>query len=200
MSTITDNARKAGEIAGEKIGAASEQVREKASAARDAASAAIDTAKEGVHDALETTKAKAGEVLETTKAKYEASRAKATKAYGNAKKSAVKAKARTGQELDNNPLAFIAGGIAVGALIGALLPRTDREEKLLGPTGKKINTTARKAATAAKAEGTKKLEAMGISKDAAKAQVNQLLNTVTKAATEASSAAGKAAAKAAKKR
>jgi len=193
MSSITDTARKAGETAAEKLGAASETVLEKAAAAR-----------EGVSEALASTKAKASKQLEAGKDKAEKAlaktRAKADKAYGKAKQGAADARARTGAELDNNPLAFIAGGIALGALLGSLLPRTEPEEKLLGTTGKKIKATAKNAAKAARSEGGKKLESLGISKDAARAQFDQLIALVSNAAGEAGSAASKAAAKAAKKR
>ena len=193
MSTITESARKAGDAA-----------IEKAAAAREAATSALGSARDGVTEALVTTKARAAETLEAGKARAEAayakSRAKADKALITAKKGAAKAGERTGAELENNPLAFIAGGIAIGALIASLLPGTAQEEKLLGTTGKKIKNTAKNAAKAARAEGSKKLESLGISKDAAKAQFDTLLNLVTNAASEAGSAATKAAAKAAKKR
>ena len=182
MSSITESARKAGDAAIEKAAAA----------------------REGVSEALVTTKAKAAETIEAGKARAEAayakSRAKADKALVTARQGAAKAGERTVSELENNPLAFVAGGIAIGALIASLLPGTTQEQKMLGSTGKKIKSTATNAARAARAEGTRKLESLGISKDAAKAQFGQLLHLVTNAASEAGSAASKAAAKAARKR
>jgi hypothetical protein len=104
-----------------------------------------------------------------------------------------------GKELDENPLAFLVGGIALGALIGSLLPRTQQEAKTLGATGRKINRAASNAAQAAKAAGKKKLDALGISKDAAKKQAQSLLKSVSAAANEAGTAAAKSVAKPAAK-
>ena len=50
---------------------------------------------------------------------------------------------KTGDGIDKNPLAIVLGGIALGAIVGALLPRTERETKLMGKTGKKLNKKAK---------------------------------------------------------
>ena len=55
---------------------------------------------------------------------------------------ARQAKAKTIEGVDKNPLAIILGGIAIGAIVGALLPRTERETKVLGKAGKKFNKKA----------------------------------------------------------
>jgi len=170
MTKIADGAKKASEFANEKI-----------EAARGAAEAAIATGK-----------AKA-------KATYSASRKRADKAYSTAQAGVKRAGTRAGKELDENPLAFLIGGIALGALIGSLLPRTQQETKALGPTGRKINKAASNAAKAAKTAGKKKLDSLGISKDAAKKQAQSLLKSVSAAANEAGSAAAKAVAKPASK-
>ena len=44
------------------------------------------------------------------------------------------------------PVGAVVGGFLVGALVAALLPRSEREEKLLGKTGKRIAGAARDAA------------------------------------------------------
>jgi len=183
MTDIIDSARKAAERAGEKL----------------------DTAKTATGAAIENTRAKAAEKIASGKAKaadgyaagkekaseaYAASRAKAQKAYDKAQKSVTKAKARTAKELDDNPLAFLVGGLALGALAGSLLPRTRQEAKVLGPTGRKIQKTARDAAAAAKTAGTKKLDSLGL-KETAKKQATALLKSVGEAASEAGSAAAK---------
>ncbi len=48
--------------------------------------------------------------------------------------------------IDDAPLIALAGGLAAGALIAALLPRTDAETRALRPVGKRIRGTARDAA------------------------------------------------------
>ena len=55
-----------------------------------------------------------------------------------------------------NPLIALVGGIAVGAVIAALLPQTTRESDLLKPAGDRLNeagrTVAEKAREASKAK------------------------------------------------
>ena len=80
-----------------------------------------------------------------------------------------------------NPLAVVAGGIAIGLAAGALLPRTKRETQLLGPVGKRINGAAVGAAEAARDAAKAELGAFPLSKQAARAQVSKLLDQVGKA-------------------
>ena len=44
------------------------------------------------------------------------------------------------------PVGAVIGGLAIGALLGFLLPATRREADLLGTTGRKITDAAREAA------------------------------------------------------
>jgi hypothetical protein len=44
------------------------------------------------------------------------------------------------------PVAAVVGGLALGALLGYVLPRTERERKWLGATGRKLSDAAREAA------------------------------------------------------
>lgn len=50
-----------------------------------------------------------------------------------------------GAQLAVYPLAAVIGGLAVGAIAAALLPRTQREDKLLGKTGHKLVDAGREA-------------------------------------------------------
>ncbi len=100
---------------------------------------------------------------------------------------------RTAQGIDGNPLAVLAGGIAVGVLAGAMLPRTDRENELLGPVGKRLTEGAAAAARAARDAGTAELMAAGISREAARAQVGKLIDGVMTAVKTAGDAATTAA-------
>ena len=59
-----------------------------------------------------------------------------------------------------NPLIALAGGIAVGAVIAALLPQTNRESDLLKPAGDRLNEAGRSVAEKAR--------------EASKAKVDQL--------------------------
>lgn len=106
------------------------------------------------------------------------------------------AKTKTSDGIDKNPLAIVLGGIAIGAIVGALLPRTERETKVLGKAGKKLNKKARKMAEAAKAAGVGQADMLGLNGDAMRAQFREL---VSKAAL-AVKAAGQAATEAAKEK
>lgn len=49
-------------------------------------------------------------------------------------------------QLSVYPVAAVLGGLAIGALIGALAPRTQRETRLLGKTGQRLVDAGREAA------------------------------------------------------
>ena len=53
---------------------------------------------------------------------------------------------QTSSTIDNSPLIALAGGIAIGALIAAVLPQTERETELLKPAGTKVTDAGRQAA------------------------------------------------------
>jgi ElaB/YqjD/DUF883 family membrane-anchored ribosome-binding protein len=87
------------------------------------------------------------------------------------------------------------GGLALGAIVGALLPKSQREEKLLGSTGKKLNSKAKEIAQAAKQAGMDKVDSLGINKDSAREQFRDLVSKATEAVKAAGQAAGAAARK-----
>lgn len=109
---------------------------------------------------------------------------------------AIARQAKAKEGVDKNPLAIIMGGIAIGAIVGALLPRTERETKVLGKAGKKLNKKARKIAEAAKVAGMSQVDTLGLNGDTLRAQFREL---VSKAAL-AVKAAGQAATEAAKEK
>jgi len=45
----------------------------------------------------------------------------------------------TAGQIDNSPLIALGAGLALGAVLGAVLPASDRERELLGPYGRKLN-------------------------------------------------------------
>ncbi|MCP3733798.1 hypothetical protein M9979_02745 [Sphingomonas sp. RP10(2022)] len=112
----------------------------------------------------------------------------------DAKHAATDAARRTADAIESNPLAIVAGGLAIGALAGALIPRSAKEKELLAPLGRTLGERARGAFQAAREAGTGELANAGLSKDAAKDQIKSLLQGVVKAATTAGSAAAKTAA------
>lgn len=96
---------------------------------------------------------------------------------------------RTAAGIEANPLAVLAGGAALGALAGSLVPRTEREQKLLGSVGKRLNETARGAIDAAKDTARSEFDVLGLSRDSARDQVGKLLGGVVKALATAGTAA-----------
>jgi hypothetical protein len=139
----------------------------------------IITAADSAKDSLATAKAKTTQSTATA-------RAKASEAY-------EKGKGKTSDGIDKNPLAIVLGGIAIGAIVGALLPRTERETKVLGKAGKKLNKKARKMAEAAKAAGKDQVESLGLNGDALRLQFRDLVSKAALAVKAASQAATDAA-------
>ena len=139
----------------------------------------IKTAADSAKDSLATAKAK-------TTQSTAAARAKASEAY-------EKGKGKTSDGIDKNPLAIVLGGIAIGAIVGALLPRTERETKVLGKAGKKLNKKARKMVEAAKAAGKDQVESLGLNGDALRLQFRDLVSKAALAVKAASQAATDAA-------
>ena len=139
----------------------------------------IKTAADSAKDSLATAKAK------TTQSSA-AARAKASDMY-------EKGKGKTSDGIDKNPLAIVLGGMAIGAIVGALLPRTERETKVLGKAGKKLNKKARKMAEAAKAAGKDQVESLGLNGDALRLQFRELVSKAAVAVKAASQAATDAA-------
>jgi hypothetical protein len=94
-----------------------------------------------------------------------------------------------GEKLHENPMAALAGGLALGVLIGTLLPRSQREIALLGTLGDRIGDAARDAFDAARITGQERLGELGLTRDGARDKVKTLLD----GALDAASAAGGAA-------
>jgi hypothetical protein len=95
---------------------------------------------------------------ERTAAAYAAARERAGSAYETAGR-------KTSEGIDSNPVAAVVGGLAVGAIVAALLPKTRREEELFGPVGRRLGDTAREAARAAREAGREQIEELGLNKD-----------------------------------
>jgi ElaB/YqjD/DUF883 family membrane-anchored ribosome-binding protein len=138
-------------------------------------------------------KGKASDAYEQSRKKAEAalaaSKAKAVDAAAATKASAAKAARKTADGVDQNPLIAVVGGLALGAIAAALLPRTRREDRLMGGVGTKARETASKAAKAARSAGKDQLDTLGVSTDAAREQFRDLASKIGQAASSASSAA-----------
>ena len=109
-------------------------------------------------------------------------RERAIEAYDSARE-----RAREG--VDGAPLLALGGGLALGALLAALLPKTRAEERLLGEVGGRITNSARTAAEAAKEAGREKLAELNITRDAGRGAVQSLVDGITEAAKTSGQAA-----------
>lgn len=142
------------------VGKAQTAAMEKMSAAKDAAADTVAVAKE-----------------------------KANELMGSARSSATQAKQRTADGIDASPVAALIGGLALGALAAAVLPRTRKEDEMFGEIGGRINDTARGAAQAAKDAGRDKLDELGINKDTAMDKAKELAQSVSGVVKESATAA-----------
>jgi len=107
--------------------------------------------------------------------------------------SARVATRKAGESFDAYPIAAMAGGLALGVVVGALLPRTRQEEQLLGSLGEALNERANDAFSAARDAGRTKLDELGLSTDAAGKQVGKLVESVVQVVESAGTAAVRAA-------
>lgn len=125
----------------------------------------------------------------TIKAKAEQGKAALRQQATRASEAARRAKTKAVDGVESFPVIALAGGLAIGAMLGALLPRTRQEEELLGTIGGAINDRAKDAVVAARDAGQAKLEELGISQAAAGKQVGKLIESIAQVAESAGSAA-----------
>ena len=116
-------------------------------------------------------------------------RQRAIEAYESARGSVTGAGRRAADSLGEAPLIALAGGIAAGALIAALLPRTDTEKRLVRPTARRVKDTARAAYKAARDTGSDKLNELGLNREKGEDTIRSLLQGVTDAAKASGQAA-----------
>jgi len=76
----------------------------------------------------------------------EAARERTASAYETARDRAGAVTRQATEQMSVYPVAAVLGGFAIGALVATLLPRTEREGRLLGNTGRRLTDAAREAA------------------------------------------------------
>lgn len=144
--------------------------------------AKTDTARQSVSQAYSSAREKASSA-------YGAAREKTSAAYGTARTRAGETRDRAAVALDENPFAALVGGLALGALVGALLPRSRKEAELLSGVGEKINETGRRVADAARDATKETIDSYGLGGDFALNKVSSFFESATKAASSIGSAA-----------
>lgn len=121
--------------------------------------------------------------------KLDHARESAGQALETARDAAERAAQQTAATIDSNPVGVIVGGLALGALVAAVLPRSAREKEMLAPVGRRIGATVTAAIAAAKDAGRQELGEVGLTRSSAQDRVQSLFDGVIKAATSAGSAA-----------
>ena len=91
-------------------------------------------------------------------------RRRAIEAYDGARESVAGAGRRATDGIDEAPLIALAAGLAAGALIAALLPRTEARRGCCAGW-RPADRTARAAAAAAKEAGTSRLAELGLTRE-----------------------------------
>lgn len=102
-------------------------------------------------------------------------RQRAIEAYENAGR-------RAADGLSEAPFIALAGGIAAGALIAALLPRTQAETRAVRPTARRLRESAKAAADAARETGSQRLQELGITREKGEETLRSLFQGVSEAA------------------
>ena len=116
-------------------------------------------------------------------------RQKAIEAYETARENVSGAGRRAADSLGEAPLIALAGGLAAGALIAALLPRTNSETRLVRPTARRVRDTARAAYNAAKDTGSQRLDELGLNREKGESTIRSLFEGVADAAKASGQAA-----------
>jgi hypothetical protein len=128
---------------------------------------------------------------------YDTARDRASNAYESTRATATRVSQRTAQSIESAPLAAVAGGLVLGIVLAAVLPRSRRETDLLRPLGTRLNETARDAADAARQAGRDKLDELGLSREGTRQKLSDLAQT---AGTALKFSAGAAAGRVRKKK
>lgn len=118
---------------------------------------------------------------------------KVTHAVASVREAATDAAHSVAPGIDANPLVALLGGLAIGAIAGALVPRSDKERELLAPVGARVGEAARAAFDAARTAGTGALDDAGLNQDNVRQQVAKMFEQVFQAAGSAGKAAFSAA-------
>ncbi|ATW04937.1 hypothetical protein C8024_15705 [Sphingopyxis sp. BSNA05] len=160
----------------------------------------IDKARAASRERLESAREKATESSAVAREKMSASKARAAALLGEGREKAAervaatrdvakKAVEKSEETITNSPLAIVAGGAALGVLIGVLLPKSKAEGKYVGAAGRKINETAKTAYQAAKDASRDQIGELGLTNDNMREQFKDMFGKAIEAAKTAMAAA-----------
>ncbi len=178
------------------LGAVAQRTGRAAMSFKEKAESARDYTSEKVHSARDAAREKAGAARDYAAGRYAEARERASEFYESARETsheagvyarekAAAARQRVSRDVEENPLVVLLGGLAAGALIGALLPRSQRESKLVGGLGAGLAGKARDAARAAREAGRDALSEAGLTSEAARKAARDVADRARKAASAA---------------
>jgi hypothetical protein len=113
--------------------------------------------------------------------------------YSSARRRALEAYEGAAGTLGQAPLIALAGGLAAGALIAALLPRTQAEARLVRPYARRAKDGAKAAVEAARETGKKRFDELGFSREKGRETLNNFLDGLKDTARASADAARDAA-------
>lgn len=144
--------------------------------------AKLSSAKQKTSDITENARVKARSAIDSSKSA-------AVKTVETSKQISNKAREKTGKTIDSSPLAMVAGGVAIGAFIAALLPKTQKEKEILGSASRKIGDTATMAIDAAKTAGAAHMVEVGLDSENLRKQAKDIFQKGYETAKSATKAA-----------
>lgn len=95
-----------------------------------------------------------------TASALEAARERTATAYEAARSRAGDVTRKATDQLSLYPIGAVIGGFVVGAVVAALLPRTESETRALGKTGRKLTGAAKEAAQRGLDAGREQLDGL----------------------------------------
>jgi hypothetical protein len=105
------------------------------------------------------------------------------------------ARDRAADTFSEAPLIALAGGLAAGALIAALLPRTRAEARLVKPTARRVKDSASAAYKAARDTGKQRFDDLGFTRQKGRETLDSFIEGLRDTAKASADAALEAARK-----
>ena len=131
---LVDKAHATGERVSDAAGSARERVADVAGSARESAAQVAGTVRESAARAAGTARQVAGTVRERASMVAGTTRERMSYAADTARHQAERVRSGYDHLVQEQPLALGAIGLAIGAVLGAVTPRTRQEDRLMGPT------------------------------------------------------------------
>ncbi len=164
---VKSEAETLGNMAGEAYYSARSKAAGAAVTAREAAHDAADIARETAHDAA----------------------IRAHEAAERAREAAAEAGQWVKRQPEEHPTSVVIIGIAIGAIIGAMLPRSPRENALMGPSRDSLTSKAKHGVQQALDAASASLEGSGVNASAARHRLDELVDVAKSMLAEAVNAA-----------